>query len=162
MLDWETRPVEIANLLNPAFGALLFRDVAKEYHKQTSEALPFVLAFLVQPIVLHRPTRDALPKTTATLLHAWIQEHPALQLGVAERLRQLRSYSQEAIIFGLQHGALRISATGGLENGMSRVNKPFPDHTEPATCRKAAEFLGRWFGKLRDPSLILAMWGLRP
>jgi hypothetical protein len=116
----------------------------------------------VLPIVLYPPARAALPRSTAALLHAWIQEHPALQLQVADRVQRMLSYSREAMLFALQYDLLRISDDGGVDNGTRRIQDPYPAQTEPADCRKAAALVGRWFGKVADASLILAMWGLKP
>jgi Family of unknown function (DUF6521) len=164
LLPWDERPVELANLLNPAFCALLIRDAIGGYRAQASQALPYPLAYLVLPLVLYPPARAALPRSTAALLHAWIQDHPALQLQVADRAQRMLSYTREAILFALQHELLRISDDGGLDNGARRIRDPYPDpaQTEPADCRKAAGLVGRWFGKVADASLILAMWGLKP
>lgn len=162
MQPWENRPIEIANLLNPAFCSLLLRDAAHYYRKQASTGLPYPLAFLLLPIVLHKKIREALPKTTATLLHPWLLEHSVLQLEVTVLSRRLLPYSREAIIFGIQHGALNVADDGSLNSAMRRVRKVFAPESEPATCRKAASFVGSWFGRVNDPALILAMWGLRP
>ena len=161
-LSWEERPAEIANLLNPAFCAVLLRDAAIGYQSQSSQTLPYPLAFLILPIVLYRPTREALPESTITILHAWIQEHPALQSAVIERVRRLEPYIREALLFALQHDILRVTEDGGLESALSRVRNLFPEQSEPNMCRKKAALVGRWFGKTADASMILAMWGLRP
>jgi hypothetical protein len=162
MLPWEDRPLEIANLLNPAFCALLLRDAAYAYEKRASAGLPYPLAFLILPIVLHRQTREALPRTTATLLHPWLLDHSLLQMEVQVLSRRLLPYSREAVIFGLLHSALNVADDGSLESGMKSVRKVFDRHTEPDACRKAASFVGSWFGKVGDPALVLAMWGIMP
>ena len=162
LLPWEERPVELANLLNPAFCSLLLRDAVGGYQAQASQALPYPLAYLVLPIVLYPPARDALPRTTAALLHAWIEAHPVLQVHVADRVQRMLLYSREAILFALQHDLLRVNDDGGLANGARRINDPYLSQTEPAICRKAAGLVGRWFGKVADASFILVIWGLKP
>jgi len=162
LLPWEERPVELANLLNPAFCALLLRDAVRGYQSQASQTLPYPLAYLVLPIVLYPPARDALPRSTVALLPAWIQEHPVLQPQIADRVQRMLLYTREAILFGLQYNLLQVGDDGGLESGNRQVRNPFPAQTEPADCRKAAILVGRWFGKVVDGSLILAMWGLKP
>lgn len=162
MVAWEERPLEIANLLNPAFCALLLRDAAAGYGQQAASGLPYPVTFLVLPIVLHRATREALPGSTNAILHTWIQEHSSRQVEIADRVRALVPYTREAIIFGIQHHALAIAENGALESAMPRATMSFPDRTDATSCRRAAGLLGRWFGRTGDASLILAMWGLRP
>lgn len=159
---WESRPIEIANLLNPAFGSLLIRETAVEYEKTTKVGLPYAVAFLVLPLSLHRPTREALPSTSKSLLHAWIQEHPAIQALVPERTRRLRLFSREAILFGLQNGVLKVAEDGRLQNARKGKVSFSNDAVDARNALAAAGLLGRWFGKVSDPSLIFAMWGMRP
>lgn len=161
-LPWEERPVEIANLLNPAFCALLVREASLGYRKIASQNLPYALAYLVLPIVLYPPVRAALPGTTITLLPSWLQEHAALQFQVASRVPRMVTYSREAILFGLQHDLMSIGDDGGLKLGTVTVRNVFAAGTEPSACLDAAALIGRWFGKINDPSLVLTLWGLRP
>lgn len=159
---WEQRPVEVANLLNPVFCGLLIRDAASGYRVQTTRAFPYALAFLVLPITLYPPARAALPRTTAAILSGWIQEHPVLQVQVADRVLRLKEYTREAILFGLQHGLLRVADDGGLQPGLAQARNPFAPNTEPAECSRAANLVGRWLGKTGEPSFVLTLWGLQP
>jgi hypothetical protein len=163
MLRWDARPIEVAHLLNPAFGALLLHDAVVAYAKQKRSPMPFALVFLVLPLALHRRTREALPSTTATLLPQWLETHPELQALAAERMRRLSPYSREAILFGLQNGLLSLAPDGDLSSAQKTLRDPFAGGAvDPAACRKAAQFLGKWFGKVADPKLIFAFWGIRP
>ncbi len=47
--------------------------------------MPWTYSFIVAPLVLHRGTRDALPRTTRTNLNAWLAEHPVEHAGLARR-----------------------------------------------------------------------------
>lgn len=156
---WEERPVEFANLLNPAFCALLLQDAAHGYHAASKQGLPYALAYLVLPIVLYPPARQVLPKSTVTILTAWIQEHPVLQFQITTRMPWMVPYSREAILFGLQHHLLRVDDEGGLAVDGRRIQSTFPSDSEPDACRKAAGLIGRWFGKTANPSQVLKMWG---
>lgn len=160
--SWEERPVELANLLNPAFCALLLQEAAYGYQAASRQGLPYALAYLILPIVLYPPARQALPGRTNAVLSAWLQEHPAVQFHVATRTAWMLPYSREAILFGLQHHLLRVDDEGSLAAESRRAQSPFPAESEPDTCRKAAGLIGRWFGKTPDPSQVLKMWGLRP
>ena len=154
--------MELANLLNPAFCALLLQDAAHGYQASSGQGLPYALAYLVLPIVLYPPARQALPKSTAAILTAWVQEHPALQFQVATRTLWMVLYAREAVLFGLQHHLLGVDDNGGLVAEGRRAQSLFPAESEPDACRRAAGLIGRWFGKTPDPSQVLKMWGLRP
>ena len=55
MRRWEERPIEVANLLNPAFcGRLLYQSIVG-HSEYESKDMPYVLFFLVLPLVLHAP-----------------------------------------------------------------------------------------------------------
>ena len=82
---WSERPIEIAHLLNPAFCSTLLFESITGYKQENGSGMPFATAFLVLPVVLHKPTRDHLPKSIATKLHAWIQDN---QKKIIERMEK--------------------------------------------------------------------------
>jgi hypothetical protein len=58
---------------------------------------------------------------------------------------------------------MRVNDDGDIEPGALRgIRNIFAAETEPDECRKAASLVGRWFGKMDTPSLILTLWGLQP
>ena len=70
LAEWGQRPQDVANLLNPAFdGLLLYRAVAG-YEQENEGGMPFELAFMVLPFVLHQPTRKRLPAIALAALQA--------------------------------------------------------------------------------------------
>lgn len=165
MVAWEQRPVEIANLLNPAFCALLLVDSSDGYRANYDGGMPYAIAFLILPLVLHDQTRETLPRTTRTDLHVWLQNHPEVRYEAGRRIVQLIPYTKEALIFGMHHGLINIDGQGALlvQRGMSRRTVPsLHSSSEILVIRKRAAFLGRWFAKLGDPIAIYAMWGIRP
>src|SRR6266699_1933084 len=76
MIRWEERPVEIANLFNPAFCGEILRRCISSYQQTNSLPLPYPLLFLVLPIILHRDTRERISPRQRLTLHAWLQKHP--------------------------------------------------------------------------------------
>lgn len=163
MLHWEKRPIEVANLLNPAFCSILLRDSVETFQIENRQGMSYPLSFLILPLVLHKPTREALPRTTRTKLHTWLQEKPEVRIGFAERARQLVPYSKEAIIFGLQTGIIEVNENGDLIPYSKRLKElSGGDEVEPSICRKKAQFLGRWLAKAGDLPTILIMWGICP
>src|SRR5262249_40092974 len=125
MTPWACRPSEVANLLNPAYCGLLLREAMQGYESETPEGMPFALAFLILPVVLHEPTRLLLPGKTTTSLHAWLQERPNARIGFAERAREMVLHTREALLLLAARGAVRFSeggtvlASGKLSRGRS-------------------------------------------
>ncbi|WP_414577239.1 three component ABC system middle component [Anabaena sp. CCY 9402-a] len=60
MQSWEQRPLEYANLLNPAFCSIILHNAIKGYQNEKKQGMPYPLLFLLLPLVLHNSTRNAL------------------------------------------------------------------------------------------------------
>jgi hypothetical protein len=163
---WDDRAVEEANLFNPAFGAMLLAKAADDFFKRTGRPLPFALAFLVLPIVLHQGTRSALPGTTVTSLLSWVPENRAHLVDFGLRVRRLRTITQEAIMFAVGHATLALDERGDLLVGPQRLTvteKRTPMFTSEARdCLDRAGFIGRWFAAAGTPSTIYSAWGVTP
>lgn len=166
MLTWQERPSEIANLLNPAFCALLLHDSIEDFYRESvlKKGIFYGLSFLILPIVLHNPTRDALPKTTAPLMSDWLQQTPQVLVGFADRTRLLVPFTKEAIVFGMHKRTLEISKEGYLIPGTLELlsTSLWSDEAEAALCIKSAKMLGRWLARSGDPKTIFRTWGVCP
>jgi hypothetical protein len=90
MRPWADRSPEAAALLNPALLAAISAAAASQYERASDEAMPWPLTFLVAPLVLHRGTREALPRDTRTHLPAWVADNPVIR---AASLGGRRSWS---------------------------------------------------------------------
>src|SRR5438034_7852295 len=77
--EWEMLPREEKLLFNPAFLALLLARCSRGYQSILKEPIPIPLSFVALTIALNRPTRELLPKSVATNLVHWIQEHPEVR-----------------------------------------------------------------------------------
>jgi hypothetical protein len=166
MQAWQKRAVEEANLFNPAFCAILLAKAADEFTKKTEQPLPFPLAFLVLPVVLHHNTRAALPGSTVSSLLSWIQDHQNELVNFSGRVQSLQAITREGIFFGTQHETLAIANSGGIAVGarkLSATEKRTGLFTEEAReCVDRAGFLGRWFAAAGTPATIYSGWGITP
>lgn len=165
MTPWTKRAPEERALLNPSFFSLLFWHAATGHMVEGSTGLPFATSFLVLPLVLHRATRESLPKMVTTSLPVWLDENPLVRARLAERSRMLVPYTREALIFGGTHGFLTIStdvitAEGSWKRKVNAEQKKLSD--EVRSCAKKAEFLGRWFARAGSPTTVMALMGVRP
>ena len=165
MTRWPERSREEQALLNPAFCSLLLWWAAKGYASVNSDGLSFEEAFLVLPMVLHRATREALPRDTRTSLAVWINTNPLAQGRIVTRSKALVSFTREGILFGGTQGVIQI------ENGRLRpnddwrrpINRSLRDTSnEVRICSRRAEFVGRWFAHTGNGATVLALIGVRP
>ena len=166
MQPWPARVIEEANLFNPAFCATLLAKAADEFDKKAARPLPFALAFLILPIVLHHRTRSALPGSTVTSLLPWVQDNREQLVDFAQRVRRLRPITREALLFGTQHQTLILTADGDVAVGPKRQSATerrtglFTD--EARDCVDRAGFLGRWLSTAGTTATIYAAWGVAP
>lgn len=161
-VPWAQRPIEVANLLNPAFTSLLLSEGVLRYVKTAGQSMPFPLAFLLLPIALHPPTRGRLPGSTAALLHNWLEKNASVQEEASRIVERMVPYSREALMWGAQHDLLSFDNQAGIFARSKTLRDVFPKGSEAAECRDAARFLGTWFAKTSDVSLLFSLWGIRP
>lgn len=163
MKSWNTRPIEVANLLNPAFTTVLLSEAVRGFRESRQEGMPYPLCFLVLPIVLPKAIRDALPRTVSTRMHVWLQRNPELRIRFADQARQMVPYTKESLVFAAQLDALQINDGGLLREGR-RCPSPtrLETNSELVGMAKQARFVGRWLAQAGTPTTIYIMWGLQP
>jgi hypothetical protein len=165
MTPWTNRSPEERALLNPSFFSLLFWHAATGHMEGGGTGLPFGTGFLVLPVVLHRETRESLPKMVTTSLPVWLDDNPLVRARLAERARTLVPYTREALLFGGTRGFLTVSedrvlAEQGWKRKISADLRRSSD--EVRSCAKRADFLGRWFARAGSPATVMALMGVRP
>jgi hypothetical protein len=165
MSRWSEGTLEERALLNPAFCANLLWHFAATSDDPARRQMTFVESFLLLPMVLHRATRDALPRTTRTSLGVWLDDNPSWQASVATRTKVLVPYTKDALLFAGEHQFLRLQ--DGLLTAESswrrRVNAALRESThEVRLCAKRAAFVGAWFAESGDAATVLSLVGVRP
>jgi hypothetical protein len=166
MRPWEDRPAEVANLLNPAFcGWIIFKCVQSYIYESVGSPMPYSLAFLVPPLVLHQRTRETM-KSTTRHWQVWLNGNQQIKIGVAERVRSLVPYTREALMFLQQTHTVAVRSSDAalvLQNGLRRMRRHrFSQSEETKECLKKAETLGKWFARANSPATIYASLGLMP
>jgi hypothetical protein len=159
MKRWDFRPIEQRTLLNPAFLAVLVAEVARGHIDERAAPLPFALAFLAVPLVVHEPTRQAMP-TIATSMYAWLKQRPEALVHIPPLAVDFAPPVREAIRFGTRHGALAFAARGAIANRPLAKAPRGAQTTDVIRCRQRARFIGRWLARAGDPGTILSAWGL--
>ena len=165
MIAWESRSREEQSLLNPAFCAMLIWKAATGYKSEGNAMLSLEESFLVAPIVLHKQTRDSLPRQISTSVAVWVQENPLERGGIGIRSQRLVAYTKEALLFGGLHGFLSfeggsVIATDTYSRALSRTLNAATE--EVKDCAKRSLFVGRWFAQTGGPATVLALLGVRP
>lgn len=151
--------------MNPGFCVNLIWNAARGYTSETGGALSFEESFLILPFVLHRETRERLPRTSRTSLAVWLEENPLARNRIAGRARSLVPFTKEALTFGGLHGFIRfkegkLHAEETWKNEVSQALKESSD--EVRACIKRADFIGKWFAQTGDASTVFALIGIRP
>jgi hypothetical protein len=163
MIQWNKRPSEIANLLNPAFCAVILYATIAEYQKKSKIGMPFTLLYLILPIVLHQGTRKKINSKTNMVV--WLQRNPDALVGFPDRARSLVMFTNEAIEYLLFQQNVNIS-DGNLEIirtlSKSKLDGLAKTDSEIAECIKKAAHVGRWFNTMRAEESIYIAWGVRP
>jgi hypothetical protein len=164
--EWNLRPQDVANLLNPAFDGLLLHQAVSGYQKEVGTGMPFEKSFLVLPFVLHEPTRNRLPSKVTTHLATWLQDEKDALLGFADRTADLVPYTQEAMLFLTSHDLLQIDHEGVCLNGQGKFRQGISSLTsssaEVQECHKAAFAVGRWLALSGNSNTLYSLLGIRP
>jgi hypothetical protein len=157
--------VEEANLLNPAFCCVTLTAFISGYQTLERAGVPFALSFLVLPIILHKSTRETLPRAATTSLAVWIQDNAIARIQFSERLISLRPHTREAIMFGINQKWIVFSAEGTLTTPLSeseidrRIAKL---SNEGRVYPRRAKVVGKWLASAGSAETVMALWGIRP
>lgn len=162
MSSWEKRPIEIANLFNPSFCSLIIYEAVKGYTQESGKGMPYPLLFLLLPIILHKKSREELPRSIATKFHVWLEQHQHLKIDFTIRTRKMVSYTKEGLIFGMQMGILQFDEEGRALNQDALKNSKNEFSPEIIECYRRSRFLGRWLSTAGDTTTIYMMWGICP
>lgn len=166
LASWNQRPVEEANLFNPAFCGALSYEFVRDFEKAKDTGAPYPLLPVALTLSLHPNTRRKLPTTTVTSLYDWAQKNPECLVGLAERVQSVLPYVREGISFAVSYGALRFTEGFDIHQGTKKCSFT-PTFLEQSTQEinetvKVTRFIARWFAKSGSTSSILACWGIRP
>jgi hypothetical protein len=161
---WSDRPVEQARLLNPAFLAALIWSCSEGYGSINAQGMPYPLSFITMPIVLHKSTREKLPRSISTSLAAWLGENPQVHVRFAERATSLVPIIKEGMLFGSNGQMLNISSFRIMATPRPRSMPRFlrESSDEVQDCMKKAKFVGKWFASSGDYTTVMNLLGVMP
>lgn len=163
--DWETRPLDHRNLLNPAFCGVLLIKAAKEYEDLAGNGMPLSLVFLILPLVVPTQIRALLPTTSAASFPAWVHAHPEARLGLAANTREMIEVTRQAILFCVQRNALSVNAkqfVSAVPRKLSSSDALTNESARIDDMIRRSRFLGRWLARSGEPATIYFLLGLQP
>lgn len=160
-MPWELRSPSIASMLNPALIAHLIAAASSGYSRTAGKGMPYELAFLVPPLVLHRPTRGVIPRNTNSYLAKWTVENSRPLVGFASRAKDISRYTREGLRFGLRGRLLQVDESGLLVCDTRRMGRLSAGSELDELVRKSA-LIGRWFGKEESITTTFAVLGVAP
>ncbi|WP_445263216.1 three component ABC system middle component [Pseudokineococcus sp. 5B2Z-1] len=156
-MTWSPNTSLSADLLNPSLLAVLLGETATGY-AAGRDPMAWPLAFAAAPLVLHGPTRRALPKRSSQHLAAWARAHPDLLIGLPDRARSLAPPVRAGLRTALRTGLVTVD-DGRLAPGPARLRRGDGALRE---LQLAAALVGRWLARSEQPSTVFALLGLRP
>jgi hypothetical protein len=159
--SWNQRPSDVANLFNPAFCAAIVNRVAAGYSKASPAGLPFSLAFIALPVLLHPPSADELPTTSRTNFHGWLLENPQALIGFAERAQSMAPFVREGITYGLVNNILQLNDLRLLPCSQRQL-KLWEKEAYNLRYSHDSQLLGKLLGQLNDLTTVFAFFGIRP
>lgn len=163
--QWDERPQDVSNLLNPAFLGILLHKAVKGFKRESDTGMPFELISLVLPFVLHPATRNRLPTKITTTLPTWLQLNRDVLLGLPGRARALLPFTRETLSFLVERGVLIFNDDGRIDMGANKptnVTQYQASTKEIAACCKRAEFVGRWLATAGSATTVFILLGIRP
>jgi len=94
----------------------------------------------------------------------WLQNNAAARVLFYERLMSLKSFTNEAILFGCERGWLVIDTDASIlsnqrETAIRRSLQSLDD--EPKDCVLKAMFIGKWFAAAGPASTVMALWEIQ-
>lgn len=159
--EWDNRPITVAHLLNPAFCGEIIRRFVHEYQKiKTDNGLPFQLAFLVLPMVLHEGVRTNLPQKSNKNFITWIEENQNIKMLLPNLIRNTIPYTKESIMFLMMYEVLGINDLG--EFVIIEMPKAIKTINGVAEYYKKAELVGKWLANSGNSQSIFLNLGIKP
>lgn len=158
----QKKSAEIENLLNPAFCGVVCVAIVEGYNSKSKTNIPFYLPYILLPIVLHLESRTAIPSTSVTKFHLWIQGHDHLRIGFVERTRNLEQFVSEGMRFLHGQGLIEIDDEANIIlTNTAFKNKVLSKSQAISEYVKKAKIIGSMCGKTNSGTAVLAMLGIR-
>lgn len=163
MKKWNQRSIIDASILNPAFCSILLYCTIKEHNNASNKpGFDYPLIYIVLPLLLSTKTLETFPKTIATKLLNWCIVNEHLLIEFPNRVKELKEYTNEALMFSISRKHIILNSDGSLEANPSISFRKVPLSPENKFLMKQARFLGKWLHRAGDTATIFSLLKLRP
>jgi hypothetical protein len=155
-------PADAAALFNPAYCAAILHRLCSGYQFAGASGIPYALAFLALPIVLHETSAERLPSSARTRFHTWLLDHPEILIGFADRARSLAPFVRDAISFGLKSQVIQLVESDRLSASKSTQLAKWRKSPYNVATAERALILGKLFSQIDEISTVFTFFGVRP
>ena len=162
MAEWST--IEIRRLLNPMFTGAVITRAVEGYNEVAGAGFPFAYGYLVSPLVLHAPTRGALPSSVATKLLPWTERSGEIVAAIPRRAKELAPYSSKGIFAALTGGLLELTSDSQLLASRNSKLKSYSSRSgsdEVDSILKKSNFVGKWLAAAGTTATVFTALGVR-
>jgi hypothetical protein len=157
MTRWREQPPAVRATLNPLLVAGVLAWSSRAYQETADrQPMPWPLAYVVPALVLHAPSRDALPGSAAKRLLAWRDENDLLVAGLPARCLALRPFTRAGLRAGLRHELLQLDGAG-----LRGLLPPTRTPRDLQGLQRSSALVGRWLAPL-PTATVLATLGVTP
>ncbi len=155
---------ETLRLLNPAFLATVIGHAAAGYVEHRDQGLPFVMAFIIPPLVLHKDTRIVLPKMITSKLPDWAHKNSAELAFLPDHTRELQAAVRSAILVGTHFDIISFDDKARMRAGSQfnpkSAQKELKQSDEVEEIMKKSQFMGRWLSVSGNQPTVLSILGI--
>lgn len=155
---------ETLRLLNPAFLATVIGHAAVGYAEHRDRGLPFALAFIVPPLVLHKETRVVLPKMITSKMPDWAHKNSAVLAFLPDHARELQTAVRNAIVIGAHFDIIAFDDHAQMRAAPQfypkSVLKALKQSDEIEEIMKKSQFVGRWLSVSGNQPTVLSILGI--
>lgn len=162
MKPWNKRSDIEASLFNPAFCGELMLYVVDSFNKTAKQGtFPYALAYLILPFLMSSEITNALPKTRRTSFVSWLFANRYLTPIIAQKAKELKGYTHEALLLDLSMGLLQVDEHADLQIGSNSLLRKRNFHREEVDQMiTKAKFIGSWFSNAGDVVTIYSLIGV--
>ncbi len=161
MNSWNERPVEVANLFNPAFCSYIIYSTLKETIKLKKSSVPIAILYLILPLLLNK--KILIDASTKVKMHVWIQENPFLFIDFSEQVKDFIEITNESIEYLLKFDLIYINNIGEFElKEKKKINTEAEKlNEEILEIQKNVKKIARWFASGTTEAIYISL-GVRP
>ncbi|AQU68735.1 three component ABC system middle component [Streptomyces niveus] len=163
MTDFNALSRDERALYNPGFTGLAVVRAVQGHQTEFGTPCPVAIATLAAVMALQPMVRTALPRSTASGLHRWVQEHRAVRASMALNATAIADVVRPGLLMALQSSTLACDAEGHLHVPNKAMKKAITGGSaDVIAVQKAALLLGRWLPSAGSTSTVMTLLGVRP